>query len=81
MGADPGANPKTSPSRTPELTVISCPCSAMFASVPLAQTIENFCTHSRNGYYDGVIFHRVIKGFMVQTVSARVETWSQDTRD
>ena len=33
------------------------------------QTIENFCTHSRNGYYDGVIFHRVIKGFMVQTVS------------
>lgn len=53
----------------------------MFASVPLAQTIENFCTHSRNGYYDGVIFHRVIKGFMVQTVSARVETWSQDTRD
>lgn len=23
--------------------------------------------HSRNGYYNGVIFHRVIKGFMVQT--------------
>lgn len=32
------------------------------------QTIENFCTHARNGYYDGVVFHRVIKGFMVQTV-------------
>ena len=32
------------------------------------QTIENFCTHARNGYYDGVIFHRVIKGFMGQTV-------------
>ncbi|CAN0324492.1 unnamed protein product, partial [Discosporangium mesarthrocarpum] len=31
------------------------------------KTIENFCTHSRNGYYDGVTFHRVIKGFMVQT--------------
>ncbi|CAN0519186.1 unnamed protein product, partial [Ectocarpus sp. 12 AP-2014] len=31
------------------------------------KTIENFCTHSRNGYYDGVIFHRVIKGFMIQT--------------
>ncbi|CAM9800719.1 unnamed protein product [Pylaiella littoralis] len=31
------------------------------------KTAENFCTHSRNGYYDGVIFHRVIKGFMVQT--------------
>lgn len=31
------------------------------------KTIENFCTHARNGYYDGVVFHRVIKGFMVQT--------------
>jgi len=24
-------------------------------------------THAQNGYYDGVIFHRVIKGFMIQT--------------
>lgn len=31
------------------------------------RTVENFTTHSRNGYYDGVIFHRVIKGFMLQT--------------
>ena len=31
------------------------------------KTIENFTTHSRNGYYDNVIFHRVIKGFMIQT--------------
>ena len=31
------------------------------------KTVENFTTHARNGYYDGVIFHRVIKGFMVQT--------------
>jgi peptidylprolyl isomerase domain and WD repeat-containing protein 1 len=31
------------------------------------KTSENFCTHARNGYYDGVIFHRVIKGFMIQT--------------
>jgi len=23
--------------------------------------------HTRNGYYNGHIFHRVIKGFMVQT--------------
>ncbi|DAZ96322.1 TPA: hypothetical protein N0F65_008446 [Lagenidium giganteum] len=30
------------------------------------RTIENFCTHSRNGYYDNTIFHRVIKNFMVQ---------------
>jgi len=31
------------------------------------RTVENFCTHARDGYYDNVIFHRVIKGFMIQT--------------
>jgi peptidylprolyl isomerase len=30
------------------------------------KTVENFVTHAKNGYYDGVIFHRVIKGFMIQ---------------
>lgn len=27
---------------------------------------ENFLTHAKDGYYDGVIFHRVIEGFMIQ---------------
>ncbi|CAH8870763.1 unnamed protein product [Trichobilharzia szidati] len=31
------------------------------------RTVENFVGHSRAGYYNGHIFHRVIKGFMVQT--------------
>ncbi|CAB3257923.1 unnamed protein product [Arctia plantaginis] len=31
------------------------------------RTAENLCVHARNGYYNGHIFHRVIKGFMVQT--------------
>lgn len=31
------------------------------------KSVENFCVHSKNGYYNGHIFHRVIKGFMVQT--------------
>ena len=31
------------------------------------KTVENFVTHSKNGYYNNVIFHRVIKGFMIQT--------------
>lgn len=31
------------------------------------RTIENFTTHAKNGYYDNVLFHRVIKGFMLQT--------------
>lgn len=31
---------------------------------PLA--VENFVTHARNGFYDGLIFHRVDPGFMIQ---------------
>lgn len=30
------------------------------------KTVENFLTHSKNGYYDGIIFHRIIKDFMIQ---------------
>nr|CAH8871480.1 unnamed protein product [Trichobilharzia regenti] len=39
-----------------QLNAIECP-----------RTVENFVGHSRAGYYNGHIFHRVIKGFMVQT--------------
>lgn len=31
------------------------------------RTTENFATHAKNGYYDNLTFHRVIKGFMIQT--------------
>jgi cyclophilin family peptidyl-prolyl cis-trans isomerase len=30
------------------------------------KTTENFITLAQRGYYNGVIFHRVIKGFMIQ---------------
>lgn len=30
------------------------------------KTAENFITHAKNGYYDGLKFHRVIKDFMIQ---------------
>ncbi len=30
------------------------------------KTVENFTTHAKNGYYNGIIFHRVIKDFMIQ---------------
>src|ERR687884_853600 len=30
------------------------------------KTTENFIQLAERGYYDGVIFHRVIKGFMIQ---------------
>lgn len=31
------------------------------------KAVENFLTHAKNGYYNGVIFHRVIKDFMIQS--------------
>lgn len=31
---------------------------------PLA--VENFTTHIKNGYYNGVAFHRIIQNFMIQ---------------
>ena len=30
------------------------------------KTVKNFVTHAKNGYYNGLIFHRVIKDFMIQ---------------
>lgn len=30
------------------------------------KAVENFVTHSENGYYNGLIFHRVIQDFMIQ---------------
>ena len=30
------------------------------------QTVENFLSYTDKGFYDGLIFHRVIDGFMIQ---------------
>lgn len=30
------------------------------------KAVENFTTHAKNGYYEGVTFHRVINEFMIQ---------------
>lgn len=30
------------------------------------KAVENFLTHAKNGYYDGLTFHRVIADFMIQ---------------
>ena len=31
------------------------------------KAVENFVTHAKEGYYDGLTFHRVIDDFMIQT--------------
>ena len=38
-----------------------------FAPTDAPKTVENFLKLARSGFYDGVKFHRVIKGFMDQT--------------
>lgn len=43
--------------------ILKCP----HISYRCPKTAENFCVHSRNGYYNNHLFHRVIKGFMIQT--------------
>ena len=30
------------------------------------ETVRNFVTLAKNGFYDGTLFHRVIPGFMIQ---------------
>jgi cyclophilin family peptidyl-prolyl cis-trans isomerase len=30
------------------------------------KAVENFITHAKEGYYDGIVFHRVINDFMIQ---------------
>jgi peptidyl-prolyl cis-trans isomerase B (cyclophilin B) len=30
------------------------------------KAVENFVTHAKNGYYDGLTFHRIIEDFMIQ---------------
>lgn len=30
------------------------------------KAVENFTTHAKDGYYNGIVFHRVINDFMIQ---------------
>src|SRR5699024_1071774 len=51
------------------------------------KTVENFVTHAKNGYYDGQIFHRIIKDFMNQggdptgTGMGGESIWDKDFED
>lgn len=51
------------------------------------KAVENFVTHAKNGYYEGIIFHRVIEGFMIQggdptgTGTGGESIWGEDFED
>src|SRR5689334_6380887 len=36
------------------------------ASTSAPGTVDNFVRYARDGFFDGLIFHRVIPGFMIQ---------------
>lgn len=55
-----GANPKMLVQTTQGSFTLE-----LFPSVA-PKACENFITHAKKGYYNGLIFHRIIKGFMIQ---------------
>ncbi|MFI5027136.1 MAG: peptidylprolyl isomerase [Solirubrobacterales bacterium] len=42
------------------------PITVRFFDEDAPKTVDNFRTLARDGFYDGLIFHRVIKDFMIQ---------------
>ncbi len=43
-------------------------------------TVDNFLTYVKDGFYDGTIFHRVIKGFMNQGGGFTADMKQKETR-
>lgn len=68
---DPGTYPQLSEEVAEEEALAAMETSMGTIKIKLfpelaPKAVENFMTHAENGYYDGLNFHRVIEGFMLQ---------------
>lgn len=58
------------PKKGETVAVLDTDCGAItvrFFEQAAPKAVENFVTHAKDGYYDGMIFHRVIRDFMIQS--------------
>ncbi len=53
---------------------------AQFWTDAAPATIENFKKLARSGFYDGTIFHRIVKGFMIQGGDPQSKDPSKESR-
>ena len=72
LAADPANPPASTTAKAddPEVAVITTTEGVMvvqFWTDAAPKTIANFKKLAQTGFYDGTCFHRVIKGFMIQT--------------
>ncbi|KIY45621.1 peptidyl-prolyl cis-trans isomerase [Fistulina hepatica ATCC 64428] len=68
--AGPGAGAAAGPSPVAEAATIHTTLGDMHMRLFPAQApkaVENFVGHARSGYFEGIVFHRVIPKFMIQT--------------
>jgi len=68
---EPGAGPgvmlvKIEPLRYAVMTTDSGPLTMEFYYDVAPNTVDNFLTLSEGGYYDGLVFHRIVPGFVIQ---------------
>jgi peptidyl-prolyl cis-trans isomerase B (cyclophilin B) len=69
FAAEEKKDEKTSMNTSSEVAVIKTSEGEMvvqFWTDAAPSTIENFKKLARSGFYDGTIFHRIVKGFMIQ---------------
>ena len=58
--------PKAAPVATAVITTSMGIIEIELDSESSPSTVQNFITYATSGYYEGLVFHRVISGFMVQ---------------